>query len=156
MPVIDGDGRRGAGDGVGTFTSEVTLVTEKDQSVPVMLVRNGLRAHRRGLGQGRLDRRALHAASRPTSRTATSSSPPASTAPIPPGLVVARVTAVEKNAAYVFAKITARPAAGVDNHRFVRMLTARPARGAAAPRSARRREAAGAKDRPGGRGRRLP
>ena len=29
-----------------------------------------------------------------------------------PGLVVAQVTAVEKNAAYVFAKITARPAAG--------------------------------------------
>jgi hypothetical protein len=31
---------------------------------------------------------------------------------------------VEKNAAYVFAKITAKPAAGVDNHRFVRILTA--------------------------------
>jgi rod shape-determining protein MreC len=45
--------------------------------------------------------------------------------------VVALVTSVEKNAAYVFAKIVARPAAGVDNHRYVMML---PLPATAAPR----------------------
>jgi len=39
---------------------------------------------------------------------------------------------VEKNAAYVFAKVDARPAAGVDNHRYVMVLPL-PAPGAARP-----------------------
>ena len=51
MPVIDGNGVVGQVTNVGTFTSEVTLVTEKDQSVPVMLVRNGLRAVAVGSGK---------------------------------------------------------------------------------------------------------
>jgi rod shape-determining protein MreC len=51
MPVIDGEGVVGQVTTVGTFTSEVTLVTEKDQSVPVMLVRNGLRAVAVGSGK---------------------------------------------------------------------------------------------------------
>ena len=51
MPVIDGQGVVGQVTNVGTFTSEVTLVTEKDQSVPVMLVRNGLRAIAVGSGR---------------------------------------------------------------------------------------------------------
>ena len=50
----------------------------------------------------------------------------------PPGLVVAEVTSVQKNAAYVFAKISAKPAAGVDNHRYV-MLLPLPAPAAARP-----------------------
>jgi rod shape-determining protein MreC len=50
----------------------------------------------------------------------------------PPGLVVAKVASVEKNAAYVFAKIVARPAAGVDNYRYV-MLLPTPAAGPARP-----------------------
>ena len=49
----------------------------------------------------------------------------------PPGLLVAQVTSVEKNAAYVFAKIVAKPAAGVENHRFVLVL---PAPSAGLPR----------------------
>ncbi len=51
MPVIDGDGVVGQLTAVGTFTSEVTLLTEKDQSVPVMLTRNGLRAIAVGSGK---------------------------------------------------------------------------------------------------------
>ena len=38
MPVIDGSGVIGQVTNVNTLTSEVTLVTEKDQSVPVMVV----------------------------------------------------------------------------------------------------------------------
>jgi cell shape-determining protein MreC len=44
---------------------------------------------------------------------------------------VAQVTSVEKNAAYVFAKIVAKPAAGVDSHRYVMVL---PLPAAAPPR----------------------
>jgi hypothetical protein len=36
--------------------------------------------------------------------------------------VVAHVTRVEKNPARVFARIDARPAAGVENHRYVMLL----------------------------------
>jgi rod shape-determining protein MreC len=52
----------------------------------------------------------------------------------PPGLLVAQVTSVEKNAAYVFAKIVAKPAAGVENHRYV-MLLPQPPAAAARPES---------------------
>ena len=45
----------------------------------------------------------------------------------PPGLVVAKVTSVEKNAAYMFARIVARPAAAVDNYRYVMLLPLAPA-----------------------------
>jgi cell shape-determining protein MreC len=39
---------------------------------------------------------------------------------------VATVTGVEKNAAYVFAKVLARPAAGVENYRYVMVLPLPP------------------------------
>jgi rod shape-determining protein MreC len=72
MPVIDGSGVVGQVTSVGTFTSEVTLVTEKDQSVPVMLVRNGLRAV--AVGRARTAPSTFPSwRRRPTSRTATSS-----------------------------------------------------------------------------------
>jgi hypothetical protein len=55
----------------------------------------------------------------------------------------------------VFAKITARPAAGVDNHRFVRILTApRPA--LPPPPEARPDDRRQARDRPASKGRRQP
>ena len=64
----------------------------------------------------------------------------------PPGLVVAQVTSVEKTAAYVFAKIVARPAAGVDNYRYVMLVSAPPA--AAARPEAKEEPRKPAKDRP--------
>jgi cell shape-determining protein MreC len=66
--------------------------------------------------------------------------------------VVAQVTSVEKNAARVFARIAARPAAGVENHRFV-MLLPLPA-GAPARPEARAEEKKPAKG--GGKARRDP
>ncbi len=127
MPVIDGEGVVGQVTAVGTFTSEVTLVTEKDQSVPVMLTRNGLRAIAVGSGKdGSIDVPFMPVSADIQNGDLFVTSGIDGT--YPAGLVVARVAAVEKNAAYMFAKITARPAAGVDNHRFVRILTAqRPA-----------------------------
>jgi rod shape-determining protein MreC len=130
MPVIDGSGVVGQVTSVGTFTSEVTLVTEKDQSVPVMLVRNGLRAVAVGSGKdGSIDIPFMPASADVVNGDMFVTSGIDGT--YPPGLVVALVTSVEKNAAYVFAKIVARPAAGVDNHRYVMML---PLPATAAPR----------------------
>src|SRR5688572_14730396 len=121
MPVIDGEGVVGQVTTVGTFTSEVTLVTEKDQSVPGLLVRNGLRAVAVGAGKdGAIDVPFMPFAADIQNGDLFVTSGIDGT--YPPGLVVARVTSVEKNAAYVFAKISARPAAGVENHRFVLVL----------------------------------
>lgn len=131
MPVIDGQGVVGQITNVGTFTSEVTLVTEKDQSVPVMLVRNGLRAIAVGSGKdGSIDVPFMPVSADIQNGDIFVTS--GIDATYPPGLLVAQVTSVEKNAAYVFAKIVAKPAAGVESHRYVMVLPI-PAAGAAPP-----------------------
>jgi rod shape-determining protein MreC len=129
MPVIDGSGVVGQVTNVGTFTSEVTLVTEKDQSVPVMVVRNGLRAIAVGSGKdGSIDIPFMPVSADVQTGDMFVTSGIDGT--YPPGLVVAEVTSVQKDAARVFAKISAKPAAGVDYHRYVMVL---PLAAASAP-----------------------
>jgi rod shape-determining protein MreC len=153
MPVIDADGVVGQITNVGTFTSEATLLTEKDQSVPVMITRNGVRAIAVGSGKdGTIDVPFMPAAADIQNGDLFVTSGIDGT--YPPGLVVARVTSVEKNAAYVFARITARPAAGADSHRFLRILTA--TRPAAPPPPETRDEKRPAKERQAPRARRHP
>jgi len=154
MPVIDGEGVVGQVTAMGTFTSEATLLTEKDQSVPVMLTRNGLRAIAVGSGKdGSIDVPFMPVSADIQNGDLFVTSGIDGT--YPAGLVVARVTAVEKNSAYVFAKITARPAAGVDNHRFVRILTAtRPA--VTPPQAPTAEDKRKARERPAGKARRQP
>ena len=152
MPVIDGTGVVGQVTNVGTFTSEVTLVTEKDQSVPVMLVRNGLRAVAVGSGKdGSIDIPFMPTAADIQNGDTFVTSGIDGT--YPPGLVVANVTSVEKNANYVFAKVVAKPAAGVDNHRYVMVLPL-PAAAAARPEPKEEAPKKAGKDR--GRPRRNP
>lgn len=130
MPVIDGEGVVGQVTNVGTFTAEVTLVTEKDQSVPVMLLRNGLRAVAVGSGKdGAIDVPFMPVSADIRNGDVFVTSGIDGT--YPPGLTVAKVTSVEKNAAFVFAKVVATPAAGVENHRYVLVLPLPPT---AAPR----------------------
>jgi len=151
MPVIDGEGVVGQVTNVGTFTSEVTLVTEKDQSVPVMLVRNGLRAIAVGSGKdGSIDVPFMPVSADIQNGDTFVTSGIDGT--YPPGLLVAQVTSVEKNTAYVFAKIVAKPAAGVQNHRYVMILPI-PQPGAAPPET-RAQESRPGKARGGARGRR--
>src|SRR6185503_18187897 len=146
MPVIDGTGVVGQVTNVGTFTSEVTLVTEKDQSVPVMLVRNGLRAIAVGSGKdGSIDVPFMPVSADIQNGDVFVTS--GIDATYPPGLVVAQVTSVEKNAAYVFAKIVAKPVAGVDNYRYV-MLLALPTPPAARPEPKPEEARKGGKERP--------
>ena len=136
MPVIDGSGVVGQVTSVGTFTSEVTLVTEKDQSVPVMLLRNGVRAIAVGSGKdGSIDVPFMPVSADIQNGDVFVTSGIDGT--YPPGLLVAQVTSVEKNAAYVFAKIVAKPAAGVESHRYVMVM---PLPAPAAPRPETRAE----------------
>jgi rod shape-determining protein MreC len=147
QPVVDSAGIVGQVTNTAPFTSEVTLLTEKDQSVPVMLVRNGLRAIAVGSGKdGTIDVPFMPVSADIQPGDMFVSSGIDGT--YPPGLVVAQVTAVDKNAGYVFAKITAKPAAGVDNHRFVMVLTTPPRDAPARPES-KGEERRAAKDRPG-------
>jgi len=144
MPAIDGSGVVGQVTAVGTFTSEITLVTEKGQSVPVMLVRNGLRAVAVGSGKdGTIEVPFMPLSADIQNGDLFVTSGIDGT--YPPGLVVATVTSVEKNAAFMFARIVARPAAGVDHHRFVMVLPAPPA--AAAPPETKSEERRAPRDR---------
>lgn len=96
--------------------SEVTLITDKDQAVPVQSLRNGLRAVVFGNGQdGMLNMpfMPISADVQPGDQFVTSGLDGI----YPPGLPVAVVSKVERNAAYPFAKISCTPSAGVDKHR---------------------------------------
>ena len=121
VAVIDGSGVVGQVTAVGLLSSEVTLTTEKNQSVPVMAVRNGLRAVAVGTGrEGTIDVPFIPlGADIQTGDTLVTSGIDGT---YPAGLLVAIVIQVEKNPAFPFAKVIARPAAAPDHHRFVKVL----------------------------------
>lgn len=122
LAVIDGKGVVGQITAVGMLTSEVTLTTEKDQAVPVMVVRNGVRAIAVGTGRtGTIDVPFIPIGADIQVGDALVTSGIDGT--YPAGLSVATVTAVEKNPAFPFARISANPAAGTDQYRFVKVLT---------------------------------
>jgi len=119
--VVDDTGVVGQVTRVHPWLAEVTLVTDKEQRTPVEIVRNGLRAVVYGGGdKGTLD----------LSYTATNADVQADDVLVtsgidgtyPPGLPVAKVTKIERDAAYSFAKITCVPAAGPEQNRQVLVL----------------------------------
>lgn len=115
QPVIDHGGVLGQVTRVYPWTAEVTLITDKDHLVPVLNVRNGLRAVLAGTGNDaavELRFVPLNADFRSGDRLVTSGIDGV----YPRGLPVADVTNVERNAAYLFARITCRPLAGVANN----------------------------------------
>jgi rod shape-determining protein MreC len=120
--VVDNIGVVGQVTRVHPFLAEVTLITDKEQRTPVEVVRNGLRAVVYGGGdKGTLD----------LSYTATNADVQADDLLVtsgidgtyPPGLPVAKVTKIERDAAYSFAKISCIPAAGTDQNRQVLVLS---------------------------------
>jgi rod shape-determining protein MreC len=121
-PVIDASGVVGQVTRVHTLVSEVTLITDKDQAIPVQVVRNGLRAVAFGAGaSGMLELRfmAANAEIQNGDRLVTSGID----GTYPPGLPVAAVARIERDAAYAFARIVCRPAAGVERGRYVLVLS---------------------------------
>ena len=127
-PVIDEAGVIGQVTRAYGPIAEVTLVTDKDQAIPVQVVRNGLRAVAFGSGSsGMLELRfmAANAEVQNGDRLVTSGIDGV----YPAGLPVATVARVERDAAYTFARIWCQPAAGVESGRYVLVLKteARPA-----------------------------
>ena len=115
QPVIDQIGVIGQVTRVYPWLAEITLITDKEQAVPVQNLRNGLRAVLGGTGNdGRLELKfiPLNADFQNGDQLVTSGIDGV----YPPGLPVAVVSNVERNAAYLFAHITCEPLAGVASH----------------------------------------
>ncbi len=122
LAVIDDIGVVGQVTRVHPMLAEVTLITDKDHAIPVQVARNGLRAVAFGTGDGAtLDLRFIAANADVQNGDTLVTSGIDGT--YPPGLPVARVSRIERDAAYAFAKITCVPAAGTDRHRQVLVLS---------------------------------
>jgi rod shape-determining protein MreC len=129
-PVADELGLVGQVTRVHPLVSEVTLITDQDQAIPVQVVRSGLRAIAFGSGaSGTLELRFM--ASNAEIQTGDHLVTSGIDGTYPPGLPVATVTRIERDAENAYARVVCRPAAGVDRGRFVLILsddTARPPR----------------------------
>ncbi|MHB1237482.1 MAG: rod shape-determining protein MreC [Gallionella sp.] len=123
--VMDDAGIVGQITRVYPWLSEVTLITEKDHAVPVQVVRNGLRTILFGSGD--------------TSQLSLRYMPVSADIQIddvlvtsgidgvyPPGIPVAKVTKIERDPVYPFARVSCLPVAGVDNHRQLLILSGMP------------------------------
>ncbi len=120
--VVDNRGVVGQITQVYLWTSEVTLITDKDHSVPVQTIRNGLRSVISGAGKnGELELRYL------SINTDIQQDDLLVTSGIggvyPSGLPVATVSSIERDPAYAFARIICSPVAGVDRNRQVLILS---------------------------------
>ncbi|HKA40092.1 MAG TPA: rod shape-determining protein MreC [Burkholderiales bacterium] len=118
QPVVDNRGVVGQVTRVYPWLSEVTLVTDKSQFVPVQNVRNGLRAVVGGTGSdGTLELRfvPVQADYQNGDELVTSGIDGV----YPAGLPVAQVTQVERSATQIFARITCTPLGGVANYNQV-------------------------------------
>jgi rod shape-determining protein MreC len=123
QPVIDGAGVVGQITRVYPWLSEVTLITDKGHLVPVLNPRNGLRAVLAGTGNdGALELKfvPLNAEFENGDQLVTSGIDGV----YPAGLPVAQVVNVERNAAFLFARIVCKPLAGVNNHKQVLVVHA--------------------------------
>ncbi|HWU97185.1 MAG TPA: rod shape-determining protein MreC [Oxalicibacterium sp.] len=120
QPVIDHVGVVGQVTRVFPFASEVTLLSDKDQVIPVQVVRNGLRSVAYGRGQSNL----LELRFMPTNADIQKDDVLVTSGidgVYPPGLAVATVTQVE-NKADSFARIVCKPSAGIDRNRHLLIL----------------------------------
>ena len=125
LPVIDGSGVVGQVTRVFPFTSEVTLLTDKEQAIPVQVLRNGLRSVAYGRGQsGLLDLRfvAPNADILVGDVLITSGLDGV----YPAGLAVAKVIRVENSATGAFGGVLCQPLAGIDRHRQLLVLMETP------------------------------
>jgi rod shape-determining protein MreC len=124
-PVVDEGGVVGQVTRAHTFTSEVTLITDKSQAVPVQVMRSGLRAIAFGGGSsGMLELRfmAPNAQIGDGDKLVTSGID----GTYPAGLPVASVVSVERDSAHDFARVLCKPAGGVSRGRYVLVLSGEP------------------------------
>ena len=121
--VIDDVGVVGQVTRVFPLMSEVTLLTDKDQAIPVQVQRNGLRAVLAGAGAGSLELKflAANAEVQPGDVLVTSGLDGVYL----PGLPVARVVKIDRDQSFSFARIHCEPLAGVERHGHVLVLGSR-------------------------------
>ena len=125
QPVIDDVGVIGQVTRVHLLMSEVTLISDKEQAIPLQVLRNGLRAVAYGGAEGgMLELRFMAANADIQAGDVLVTSGIDGT--YPPGLPVATVARVERDAAYAFAKIYLAPTAGTDRYRQVLVLSGEP------------------------------
>lgn len=120
QPVIDDGGVVGQVTRVFPLTAEVTLLTDKNQAIPVQVLRNGLRSVAYGRGQG------SHLDMRVTANADVKAGDQLVTSGIdgiyPAGLAVATVVQVESKANSTFENILCKPAARIDQYRQLLVL----------------------------------
>jgi rod shape-determining protein MreC len=120
--VIDENGVVGQVTRVFPFMSEVTLITDRDQAVPVQVERNGTRSVLFGNGTGRspeLRFTSPTADLRAGDRLLTSGLD----GTYPPGLAVAEVVDVIRDTGQMFARIVCKPLAGIDHSEFLLVMS---------------------------------
>lgn len=123
--VMDDSGIVGQVTRVYPWLSEVTLITDKDHAVPVYVLRNGLRAVVFGSGDtSDLALRYMPISSDIQEGDVLVTSGIDGT--YPPGLPVAKVSHIERDPAYPFARILCIPVAGVDKQRQLLILSGLP------------------------------
>jgi len=119
--VIDDIGVVGQVTRVFPDMAEVTLITDKDQAVPVQAERSGVRSVLFGAGAGRAPELRFMPPSadiRAGDKLYTSGID----GTYPAGLAVAQVEAVERDTGQMFARIACKPLSGVDRSRFLLVL----------------------------------
>jgi len=121
--VIDEFGVVGQVTQVYPFSSEVTLVTDKDLAIPVQVERSGMRA----IAFGNSRTNAVDLPYLPVN-VDISIGDKLVTSGIdgvyPPGLAVAKVTYIDRKSFAPFARITCVPTAGIQSHRQVLLISA--------------------------------
>jgi len=120
-PVADDTGVIGQVTRVHPLLSEVTLLTNPDQAIPIQVVRNGLRAIAFGGGaSGMIELRYMpaNAEVQDGDRLVTSGID----GTYPAGLAVATVVRVERDQEHSFARVICKPAAGIERGRYVLVL----------------------------------
>lgn len=136
LPVVDDLGVVGQVTRVFPLLSEVTLITDKDQAIPVQVVRNGLRSVVFGLGNGQLELRYMPANADIQNGDMLVTS--GLDGIFLPGLPVAKVVHIERDTAYSFARIFCAPVAGVENFGELIILNKREALPPPPPEATRR------------------
>lgn len=112
LAVVDGQGLIGQVTRVFHWQSEVTLITDKEQAIPIQVQRSALRGVLFGMGyDGALELRYMPVSADVQNGDVLTTSGIDGT--YPAGLPVARVSHVERNAALSFARILCVPVAGV-------------------------------------------
>ena len=126
-PVADELGLVGQVTRVHPLVSEVTLITDQDQAIPVQVVRSGLRAIAFGSGaSGMLELRFM--ASNAEIQTGDNLVTSGIDGTYPAGLPVATVMGIERDAELSFTRVVCKPAAGVERGRYVLVLSDASAR----------------------------